>query len=207
MSHREPLHPTRRRIHAAALRLFAQTGASELTISELAGAAGVARGTVYSHLAGSPPLLEDVASHLVDEMNARLTLCFAAFEDPAMRLAVGVRHYVQRAHAEPDWGRFILRFGYTSGPLQHLWSGGPGEDLRRGIQTGRYAVRKGQARALLGMAVGGVLSAMAAVLEGELTWRSAGSDTAELLLAALGLDRKEAREIASAPLPALPSID
>jgi hypothetical protein len=57
------------------------------------------------------------------------------------------------------------------------------------------------------MAVGGVLSAMAAVVEGELTWRVAGSDTAELLLASLGLGRKEAREIASAQLPPLPSID
>ncbi|MGZ5179549.1 MAG: TetR/AcrR family transcriptional regulator [Ramlibacter sp.] len=207
MSDREPLHPTRRRIHAAALRLFAQSGATQLSISELAAAAGVARGTVYSHLADQPSLLEDVASHLIEEMSSRLELCFAGLEDPAMRLAVGVRHYVQRAHAEPDWGRFILRFGYTSGPLQRLWTGGPGVDLRHGMQTGRYAVRRGQARALLGMAVGGVLSAMGAVLEGEATWRAAGSDTAELLLAALGLGRKEAREIASAPLPPLPSVD
>jgi AcrR family transcriptional regulator len=207
MSDHERLHPTRRRIHAAALRLFAQTGANQLTVSELAAAAGVARGTVYSHLGDHPSLLEDVAGQLVEEMNGQLELCFAGLEDPAMRLAVGVRHYVQRAHAEPDWGRFILRFAYTSGPLQRLWTGGPGADLRHGIQTGRYNVRPGQARALLGMAVGGVLSAMAAVVEGELTWRVAGSDTAELLLASLGLGRKEAREIASAQLPPLPSID
>lgn len=202
-----PLHPTKRRIHAAALRLFAESGATQLAISDLAAEAGVARGTVYSHMPESSPLFEEVASHLVDEMNERLSLCFAAIEDPAMRLAVGVRHYVRRAHAESDWARFVMRFAYTSTPLQRLWNSGPGEDLRQGLQSGRYRVRRAQLRAMLGMAVGGVLSAMASVLEGDATWRAAGSDLAELLLLALGLDAKEARALAGAPLPELPPLD
>jgi AcrR family transcriptional regulator len=201
------LHPTRRRIHAAALRLFAETGARQLAVSDLAAAAGVARGTIYSHLPEGAPLFEEVAAHLVEEMDHRLALCFAGIDDPAMRLGVGVRQYVRRAHGEPDWGRFILRFAFTSGPIQRLWSGGPGEDLRRGMRTGRYTIRRAQARAVLGMAIGGVLSAMAAVIEGELTWRAAGSDVAELLLVALGLDGKEARAIATTPLPDLPPLD
>jgi hypothetical protein len=39
---------------------------------------------------------------------------------------------------------------------------------------------------------------------GDLAWHAAGSDTAELLLIALGVDRKEARALASTPLPPLP---
>jgi AcrR family transcriptional regulator len=188
------------------MRLFAETGTTELAVSELAAAAGVARGTVYNELAGGSMLFEEVAEQLVSEMSARMTRGFEEVDDMAMRMALGIRYYVRRAHQEPDWGRFVTRFGYSSAPLQRMWDGGPGTNLRRGMQGGRYAVRRGQMRAALGMVVGGVVSAMSAVLDGQLTWRAAGSDTAELLLVALGVNREEARAIASAPLPPLPPL-
>jgi hypothetical protein len=48
---------------------------------------------------------------------------------------------------------------------------------------------------------------MAAVCEGEETWRVAGSQTAELILVTLGLERAEAHALASGRLPALPLIE
>ncbi len=201
---RQQLPPTRRRIHRAAMQLFAQKGSTELTVSELAAAAGVARGTIYNQLAGTgTALFEEVAEQIVADMSGRMALVFEDVEDYAVRMGHGVRFYVRRAHDEPDWGRFFTRFAYSGGPLQQMWEGGPGANLRRGIEMGRYTVRRGQTRAALGMIVGGVLSAMAAVLEGELTWRVAGADTAELLLIALGVERKEARAIATTALPPL----
>jgi AcrR family transcriptional regulator len=206
MNNMHHFRPTRRRLHAAALKLFAEKGATQVSVSDLAAAAGVARGTVYNHQADAAGLFEEVAEQLVAEMSARMASGFEQVDDMAMRMALGIRHYVRRAHEEPDWGRFVVRFAYSSAPLQRMWEGGPGMNLRRGIQSGRYAVRRGQMRAALGMIVGGVLSAMSAVLDGDLTWRAAGSDTAELLLAALGIERKEARTIASATLPPLPTL-
>jgi AcrR family transcriptional regulator len=200
------LRPSRRRIHAAAMRLFAEKGTTQLAISELAEAAGVARGTIYNHQTDGPALFHEVAEHLVAEMSARMAKGFEEVDDMAMRMALGVRFYVRRAHQEPDWGRFVTRFAYNSTPLQRMWEGGPGDNLRRGIEQRRYPLRRSQLRAALGMIVGGVLSAMSAVLDGDLTWRAAGSDTAELLLAALGIARDEARRIASVPLPALPPV-
>jgi AcrR family transcriptional regulator len=206
MIRRQELRPTRRHIHRAALKLFVEKGSTQLTVSELAAAAGVARGTIYNQLGDGCALFEEVAEHLVQEMSDRLSGIYQGIDDPAMRMAIGVRHYVRHAHEERDWGRFIIRFAYTSGPLQRLWVGGPGENLRLGVQGGRYTVRRSQTRTVLGMIVGGVLSAMAAVCEGDETWRAAGCDTAELLLVALGIDRKEARALASAPLPPLPTL-
>lgn len=204
--HPHRLPPTRRRIHAAALKLFAEKGATQVAVSDLAAAAGVARGTVYNQHSDGPALFEEVTEHLVAEMSERMALGFEDVDDLALRMGLGVRHYVRRAHEELDWGRFVVRFAYSSRPLRRMWEGGPGTNLRMGIDSGRYAVRRGQTRAALGMIVGGVLSAMAAVLEGDLTWRVAGSGTAELLLLALGIDRKEARAIAAAPLPPLPKL-
>ena len=204
---RQQLPPTRRRIHRAAMQLFAQKGSTELAVSELAAAAGVARGTIYNQLAGSgTALFEEVAEQIVAEMSGRMALVFEDIDDYAVRMSHGVRFYVRRAHDEPDWGRFFARFAYSGGPLQQMWEGGPGTNLRRGIETGRYALRRAQMRAALGMTVGGVLSAMDAVLGGDVTWRVAGSDTAELLLIALGIERKEARAIATTALPPLPHV-
>lgn len=189
------------------MQLYAQKGTIELTVSELAAAAGVARGTIYNQLAGSGrALFEEVAGHIVADMSGRMALVFEDIDDYAIRMSHGVRYYVRRAHDEPDWGRFFNRFAYGGGPLQQMWDGGPGANLRQGIDSGRYDLRRGQVRAALGMIAGGVLGAMAAVLEGELTWRVAGSDAAELMLGALGVERKEARAIARMALPPLPDL-
>lgn len=198
------MRPTRRRIHRAALQLFVQKESIQLTVSELATAAGVARGTVYNQLGGERALFEDVAAQLVQEMSESFDTVFEGVEDPAERMAIGIRLYVRRAHEDPDWGRFVVRFAFNRGPMERLWAGGPGENLRTGIQARRYALGRQQVRTMLGMIVGGVLSAMAAVSEGEETWRVAGCATAELVLCALGIERTEAHILARAPLPPLP---
>ena len=50
---------------------------------------------------------------------------------------------------------------------------------------------------------GGTLAAMLPVLDGHATWREIGSDTAELLLRALGVEAEEARRLARGDLPAM----
>ena len=45
-----PPNQARRRIHVAAMKLFADGGVTKVNISELAAAAGMARGTIYSHV-------------------------------------------------------------------------------------------------------------------------------------------------------------
>jgi len=198
--------PARQRIHMAAMKLFAEKGATQLAVSELATAAGVARGTIYNHLTDAHALFEQVAEQLVDEMSERLTRSFDGIDDSAVRMAQGIRFYVRRAHEEPHWGRFMTRFAYSNRPLRRLWATGPGVNLKAGIEDGRYAVRPEQTRAMIGMLAGGVISAMAAVIDGDLTWRTAGSDTAELLLVALGIAREEARSIATLELPPFPAL-
>jgi len=56
-----PLNQARRRIHAAAMKLFAERGVTKVNISELAAAAGMARGTIYSHVPDVDGLFEEVA--------------------------------------------------------------------------------------------------------------------------------------------------
>jgi hypothetical protein len=60
--------------------------------------------------------------------------------------------------------------------------------------------------AMVAVLAGGTLAAMLPVLDGRSTWRDAGSDTAELLLVALGLERDEAKALARSELPALAAL-
>jgi AcrR family transcriptional regulator len=196
----------RRRIHVAAMQLFAERGVTKVNISELATAAGVARGTIYSHIPDIDGLFEDVAAQLAREMTARVVAGIAGISDPARRLAIGVRQYIRRAHEEPLWGRFMTRFGLSPALTQELLASDPAADLQAGVESGRYRIGREQLAAMVGLLAGGTLAAMVPVLDGRSTWRDAGSDAAELLLVALGVSRDEARALATAELPPLPQL-
>ncbi|WP_210251815.1 TetR/AcrR family transcriptional regulator [Rhizobium rhizogenes] len=185
------------------MRIFAERGTTQINLSELAQVAGVARGTVYNNLKAPEGLFEEVAANLVTEMHRRASASFAGIDDPAVRLAVGIRLFIRRAHEEPHWGRFIVRFAYSNMTMQGIWAGPPAMDLQEGLRTGRYSFDPGKFVSVLAAVAGSCLSAIFLVLEGHKTWREAGSDTAEFALRGLGLPAEEAAAIANVALPPL----
>ena len=198
-----PQNPARQRIHAAAMKLFTERAVTKVNISELAAAAGMARGTIYSHVPDIDRLFEDVAGQLAQEMTERVVAGFAGVDDPALRLAIGVRQYIRRAHEEPLWGRFMSRFGLSPAVMQSVMSSAALSDFEAGIASGRYRGTPAQIPAMVALLAGSTLAAMLPVLDGHATWREIGSDTAELLLRALGVDAEEARRLARGDLPAM----
>jgi len=196
-----PVNQPLNRIHAAAMKLFAERGVTRVSISELAAAAGMARGTIYSHVPDVDTLFEDVAAQLAREMSGRVASGFGEISDPAQRLAIGVRQYIRRAHEEPQWGRFMSRFGLSHALMQAVLSSEPLADLALGVESGRYRITREQLPAMVCVLAGGTLAAMVTVLDGRGTWRDVGSDTVELMLVALGVVRDEARALSRADLP------
>lgn len=195
------------RVYSAALRMFAERGGASITISELAQAAGVARGTIYSNYRTTEELFEEVAAYLASEMDQRVTRSFESIEDPAQRLANGIRYFVRRGHEEPYWGLFINRFGFNTAALQSLWSGQPVSDLLKGLEQRRYTFSPEQLPSVVALIAGGVMGALFLVREGRQTWRDAGSDTAQMILTGLGVAATEARAIATTELPELPPAE
>jgi AcrR family transcriptional regulator len=193
----------RSRIRQAALQLFAERGASDISVSDLAQAAGVARGTIYNNVAQPDRLFGEVASDLAHEMYARTVASMAGIDDPALRLATGLRLFIRRAHEEPHWGRFIVRFSLVDSMVNRMTGEPPSVDIARGIASGRYTIDPSYRPAIVALVSGGALSAMLLVLDGHVTWRDAGTQIAELILRALGVPQPEARTIATMPLPAL----
>lgn len=200
----EPISPALARIHRAAMELFAEKGQTVVTVSELAQAAGIARGTVYNNVPSPESLFESVCAQLGKEMNERVVASFETTTESPQRLANGIRHYIRRAHEEPHWGRFISRFAFSHEALQGMWSGPPMRDVLNGLAQRNYDFRAEQLPSVIAVIAGSVLASIFLVLEGHRTWRDAGSDTAELVLRGLGVEAETARRIATSELPPLP---
>ncbi|MFZ2870425.1 TetR/AcrR family transcriptional regulator [Zavarzinia sp.] len=192
-----------KRIRKAALELFAEKGTADVTISELAAAAGVVRGTIYKNVRSPELLFETIALQLAEEMDQQVVESYRGVEDPALRLAIGIRLYIRRAHEEPYWGRFLVQFAMTNKAVREIWTGPPAQDLARGIESGRYDLAEGRVSAALAVISGSTLAGIVLVLEGLRTWRDAGTDVAAMVLRSLGIAREEADELAARPLPEL----
>lgn len=193
-----------KRIHEAAIRLFSETGSNEINVSELAEYAGVARGTIYNNVKSLDTLFNEVTANLAAEMNRRIVDSLPDDSRPEERLASGIRLYIQRAHNEPVWGKFITRFAYSDEAFQAFWeSSVPLIDLQLGVEGNAYDVHEEQLNSMMSFIGGACISAMTLVRQGIKTWRDAGSDCAEFVLRGLGLSPDEAKDLASRELPPL----
>jgi AcrR family transcriptional regulator len=191
------------RIATTALRLFAERGSSSLTVSELAAAAGVARGTIYNNFSAPDALFEEIAARLADVAHHQIAHISRAVTDPAERVSIGIRFFVRQAQEQPDWGRFVLQFAMSNAVLQGVWAGQPAVDLKEGMTSGRFTFAAQQELTFPTMMAGVVLAAILLVVDGHKAWREAGADAAEFVLRALGLEAEEARRIARLDLPVL----
>lgn len=203
----DSLSQVQRRIHLAALRLFAEKGVTQVNIKDLAREAGVARGTIYNNVETIEDLFEQVASQLSVEMHSRVKKSIENLDDPALRLANGIRLFIRRTHEEPHWGSFMNRFALSNSSLREMFYSQATTDLGNGLSSGRYLFHREQMLAVISLIASGVLGAMFLVLEGLKTWRDAGSDTAEFVLRALGVSTDDARALATLELPPLASAD
>jgi AcrR family transcriptional regulator len=195
--------PTDQRISDAAIRLFVKKGTTQLTISELAQAANVARGTLYRNVGSMSDLFDRVVAEFSAGLHQRVSASFAGIDDPAARLATGLRLWVRYAYENPTVGRFAVRFGLSEESLRAVMTGPPMRDISAGVAAGRYDIGPVSVDSIASLALGATVSAMWMVLEGHQTWREAGSSTAELVLRAMGIEPAEAREISTTELPRL----
>ncbi len=204
---RNPLSkPTEKRLREAALKVFAERGA-EVSLSDLAQAAGVARGTIYNNSGSTADVFAQVANELVIEMHYRVVKSCGKDDDPVHHLANGIRFFARRAHEEPHWGRFINRFALTNPAMFGLWHGPFMDDVLRAMKAKQYQFENNRLPTVVAMIAGSVLGAMFLVTEGHKTWRDAGTETAELVLRALGIEAEEAAKVAALPLPPLLGVD
>lgn len=127
------------RLYAAVLRLAAERPVAELSVTAVAGEAGVHRSTFYDHAASPADLLEAALLAELDELRAGL-LADATTEVPeAVRgVTLDVLRHVERHAAIYRRG---LGTGSTGGSLHAMLSGHFRETSRRLLDAARVEVR------------------------------------------------------------------
>ncbi|MBV7380756.1 TetR/AcrR family transcriptional regulator [Maritimibacter dapengensis] len=194
------------RIHEAAMRIFAVEGGSSVAVSDLAREAGLSRGTIYNNLDDPAQLFASVCDTVASEFRESIMQACVDMSDPAEKLSASIRLCVRRVHDDPHWGRFIARYAMMEPKLGSFWAEMPAEELRRGLVSGRFNFHRDQVASITATAGGATFGAMSLVIDGRRTWREAGSDTAEIILRGVGIERAEARDITQRELEPLPRL-
>jgi len=130
---------TRDRLHAAVLRLAAERPVTELSVTEVAAAAGVHRSTLYEHAASPADLLQQALLAELDEL--REQLLERSDQDVARavtEITEGVLRHVERYAAVYRRG---LGAGSGEASLHPMLSGHFRESSRRLRELARVEVR------------------------------------------------------------------
>ncbi|WP_323785066.1 TetR/AcrR family transcriptional regulator [Thalassovita sp.] len=195
------------RIIHAAMRLFAEQGAMQIAVSDLAKAASLSRGTIYNNVEHPETLFHITCGMLFEELRSCIRSGLKTNDDPALNISVLIRQMIRRVHDEPDWGRFVALFAMTEPQLGAVWAREPADIIRKGVKSGRFDVPVDQIPSVTTLGGGAMMGSASQVLSGAVTWRKSGSEIAELYLRALGIGRGEAHRLARVDFDPLPQLD
>lgn len=185
----------------AALKLFGQMGAEQLSVSDLAHEAGLARGTIYNNLDNPGIRFDDLTPGLARDLEELTRQSFDGIESPADRIAVVVKTVIKRAHREPLWADFVKRYVLVDRDLQQFWSNLPADELRRGHDMGLFDFQLSEISSAISVMGGSTLIGMLYVRQGVKGWRESGAEIAELVLRSVGVPQAQARRHAQISLP------
>jgi AcrR family transcriptional regulator len=191
---RERMH---NRLVESALVVFGQRGVDATIVDELIRTAGVSRGTFYNYFRTNEEVLVAVSVAVSNEM-LRLVDPFAHAEaDPAARIAVGMRLFIDLAQQFPALGAFLSRGSFRVLAGNGLINDYLPRDLKEGRDSGRFHID--DIEAAFDLVVGSTLAAVHRMQSSPLPEGHA-SRLASLALLALGLPAGEAEAIAYRPL-------
>ncbi|MFY0681164.1 MAG: TetR/AcrR family transcriptional regulator [Thalassovita sp.] len=192
---------TKELIFNAAMKLFGDTGAEQLSVSDLANAAGVSRGTIYNNLDHPGIRFDDITPALTRDLEDMITQSFEDVDSPGDRIAIVIKTVIKRAHREPVWADFVKRYVLVDAELQGFWANIPACEVRRGQEMGLFDYSVDKISSITSVMGGSALIGMLYVRQGVKGWRESGAEIAELVLRSLGMSKDEAHKHAQIDLP------
>jgi AcrR family transcriptional regulator len=189
------------RLVECALAVFAEKGVGASVIQDVIATAEVSQGTFYNYFRTNDELLAAVVQELSNELLEGIEGAVSRNEDPAARIAHGVRLYLYRARDFPLFARFVVSAAFhLASPNNLIYEYLP-PHLEAGFASGRFV--RIPVEVALDLVSGFALAAIVRLTTGEV-----GGDYPEqvvlTLLRALGFDEQKARNVAFAPLEPLP---
>jgi len=193
---------TRTRLREAARRVFGRKGMA-VSINDVVEAAGISRPSFYNYYTTVDQLLESVTEDIVSELNAQIDASVRGVDDPAARIAIGIRQYCKLAHDDPDWANFLLHFGLLNPHIIEVMRRSLLRDIELGVQSGRFPIGNHQVNGVFALIVGGALAAIMMIRCGVDGHIVIGQQTAQAALRALGIKARDVGALSRLPLPEL----
>jgi TetR/AcrR family transcriptional regulator, ethionamide resistance regulator len=194
----------RARLLDSALALVAERGVAATSIDAVIAAARVSRGTFYKYFAAPDTLLRELALELTNDILRAVHPLVLKHDDPAARIATGMRVVVRLAYSRPAVGSFFLRLGWPDIDRRHVLFDFVQRDLAVGIRRGRFTAMP--ILLALNIVAGTALGAIHAVLC-KVSARDIAEQAAASALRALGIEAEQAARLVALPLPQLLPVD
>jgi AcrR family transcriptional regulator len=178
----------RRRLVESAMLVFAEKGVDASVIDDVIAAAAVSRGSFYHYFRTNAELLAATSEELANELITAIEERVGNFEDPAKRLACGMRLYLHTARKYPLLAGFVSRAGFDVNSPSNRFNDYLPRHITEGIELGKF--RPMQLEAALDIVAGAGLVALF-----RLTAPETKPDYPEQIVAAMlrGLGVKETK--------------
>ena len=184
----------RLRLLSTAVRIGAEKGPAALTIDDIVVGAEVARGSFYKYFPSIDALLRDVATQIANELIRMADPVVLSFEDPAERVASGIRLVSRAAVDHPAVAAFLVRLGWPDVRSPDILLDFVRRDLSAGIRKRRFA--RMPITLALNIVAGAVLGATHCMLHDDCEADFA-EQTAAAAMRALGLPPDEAKSVST----------
>jgi len=133
---RERSARTRMELLQAARRLYAARPIDSVTVDDVVGAAGVAKGTFYVHFDSLSALQAIVADELAREFDELLQPRRLALDNPIERIAAGCGAFIGQALRDPAWGALVARSAVAMPNVARGARKRLNEDIGRAVEGG-----------------------------------------------------------------------
>jgi AcrR family transcriptional regulator len=193
---------TRGAILRAAMELLGVEDGRFTRVDEVMAKAAMARGTFYNYFDSREHLIEALAYEVSHYFNSALFDVIDRDGDPAMRAAMGVRHYLRNARNDAEWGWAVVNISMNS---PKLFGEETFNEVSRAIVEGcsRGIFKLNDTDVGTDMLLGTTLTGLIKILqhnppeayEEEITF---------VILRALGVGSAKAQRLAALPLAKLP---
>ncbi|MDO5633069.1 MAG: TetR/AcrR family transcriptional regulator [Paracoccus sp. (in: a-proteobacteria)] len=128
----------RRRLIESAMPVFAEKGVDAVVIDDVILAAGVSRGTFYKYFPSTRDLMVAISEELGNELMSLVESVVAPIPDPAHRVALGLRLFIDTAQAFPLFAGFARVTGLeAAGPTSLIYDYLP-PHLEEGREQGQF---------------------------------------------------------------------
>lgn len=191
----------RMRLIESALHVFAEKGIDATDIKDVIEAAQVSRGSFYNYFQTNDELMGAVLQELGNELLALVDAVVTKRQDPAERVACGLRMVLRTASQHPLLARFVSRAGIhmvagNSLAMQYL-----PRDIQTGLAQGHFHAQ--QPLAALTMTLGTAHAALCAMAMSDGLSADFPEEVAFQVLLGLGVRRAKARAVVSQAIEAV----